>query len=91
MNQKVIESVLRNSEKVNLDGLLESFLYCTDLKELERNLLRAYFIVSEWVVEDECHVCEDAQNALFTLRDLIESLQDADKPEQAKIRLVAKQ
>lgn len=91
MTEYQIERVLRDSEKVNLDGLLTSLLYLNDLKEFERNLLKAYFIVSQWVAEDENHVGEDAQNALFTLRDLIESLQDADKPEQAKIRLVAKQ
>lgn len=91
MTECQIECVLRYSEKVNLDGLLTSLLCLYDLKEFERNLLKAYFIVSEWVAEDESHVSKDAQYALFTLRELIESLQDADKPEQAKIRLVAKQ
>lgn len=83
--------VLRNSEKVNLDGLFRMLLYLdNDLKEIKANLLQAYFIIAEWVADDSDNACEEVKYALLTLRDLIESLEDVNKPEQAKIKLIAK-
>lgn len=83
MSNYSIECVLRNSEKVNLDSLLKSLLYFNDLEAIKQDLLQAYFIVSEWCTEDDCNVTETSRNAL----NLIEALQDCNKPEQAKIRL----
>ncbi len=90
MSNYSIECVLRNSEKVNLDGLLKSLLYFDDLDAIKQDLLQAYFIVAEWCTEDSCNVNETSQNALKSLRNIIEAFQDANKPEQAKIRLVAR-
>jgi|GEM_PF-4157819 len=90
MSDYCIECVLRNSEKVNLDSLLKSLLYFDDLETIKQGFLQAYFIVSEWCTEDDCHVTETSRNALKSLRNFIEALQETDKPEQAKIRLVSK-
>lgn len=90
MSDYSIECVLRNSEKVNLDSLLKSLLYFDDLETIKQNFLQAYFIVSEWCTEDDCNATETSRNALKSLRNFIEALQETDKPEQAKIRLVSK-
>lgn len=90
MSNYSIKCVLQNSEKVNLDGLLESLLYFDDLETIKQNLLQAYFIVSEWCTEDDCNVTDTSRNALKSLRNLVEALQDYNKPEQAKIRLIYK-
>lgn len=90
MSNYSIECVLRNAEKVNLDGLLNLLLYLDDLDNLKQDLLQAYFIVAEWCTEDSCNVSETSQNVLISLRHIIEAFQDINKPEQAKIRLVAK-
>ena len=87
MSNYSIECVLRNSEKVNLDSLLKSLLYFNDLEAIKQDLLQAYFIVSEWCTEYDCNVTETSRNTLKSLRNLIETLQDCNKPEQAKIRL----
>ncbi len=90
MSDYRIKTVLRKSEKVNFDGLFETLLFLDDLEVVKRDLLQAYFIVSEWCTEDSCNISEISQNALRTLRNILEALQDTDKPEQAKIRLSAR-
>lgn len=90
MSDYSIKCVLQNSEKVNLDELLKLLLCFDDLETIKQDLLKAYFIVSDWCTEDDCNVTETSRNALKSLRNFIEALQDVNKPEQAKIRLVIK-
>lgn len=90
MSDYAIKEVLRRAEQINLDSLLEEFLFIYQLEEVRDNLLQAYFIIAEACSNDDYVTNTSVQTVLVLLRRLIEALQNTKKSKHSKFKIIAK-